>query len=384
MSINLIDQEIINIFFKFYKKELQPSDEKIRINLLNKISNNIANLENNPLAKDLILQKFSDYNFSFFHVVAKFGSPEDLKKTILIIGIKNIEQTDINNYTALHHSSISGRIENVKILIGYGANISARSSDETRNWCPIHYACKFNFKNIVEEFILAKIDKEIKTSFGLTPLHVACEYGHPAIVKYLVSIGCDLNPETIPENHCLTPLHYAIMINSIETTDILFNVGADFQKTTNNNEDALILATKRNFSKIVKNLINYGVVDKIETALEISIKKNCLDSRDIIKNYIEFRDKLFDKSNLIKFSKEFNIFLDQINPNNINEIYITLFEKYHASAHFLCNIKKSVGVLKKNFINLETFSKNNGLEYLAKKINHINEIIIHRKLSNKY
>jgi hypothetical protein len=125
------------------------------------------------------------------------------------------------------------------------------------------------------------------------------------------------------------------------------------------------------------------VVNNIETALEMSIKKNYLDSRDIVKNYIEFRDILFDKSNLIKFSKEFNIFLDQINTSNINEIYLTLLKKYNASPHFLCNIKKSFGILKKNFISLETFSKNNGLEYLSKKINHINEIIIHRKLSNK-
>jgi ankyrin repeat protein len=252
MTLNLIDQEIIDIFFKFYKKDFKKADEDLQKNLNKKIAENIAKIENDEDSKIMILQTFSDYSFSFFHVVAKFGISEDLKKIIYLIGLKNLEQVDINKYTALHHASISGNIENVKVLIGYGANIYAKSSDETRNWLPIHYACKFGFKNIVEEFINSGIDKEVKTSFGLTPIHIACEFGYPDLVKYLVQIGCDTNCETSSENHRLTPLHYAIIINSSDTVDVLFKAGADIHKKNIYGDNALILATKRNYSKIRK------------------------------------------------------------------------------------------------------------------------------------
>ena len=126
-------------------------------------------------------------------MVAKFGVAEELKKIINIIGINNLNFSDVNKYTALHHSSISGRLENIKILIGYGANINAKSSDETRNWLPIHYASKFGYKEIVEEFIEAGIDKEVTTSFGLTPLHVAAEFGNVYAAKTLIAHGAKVS-----------------------------------------------------------------------------------------------------------------------------------------------------------------------------------------------
>lgn len=382
MTLNLIDQEIIDIFFKFYKKDFKKADEDLKKNLNKKIAENIAKIENDEDSKIMILQTFSDYNFSFFHVVAKFGLSEDLKKVIYLIGLKNLEQIDINRYTALHHASISGNIENVKVLIGYGANINAKSSDETRNWLPIHYACKFGFKNIVEEFINSGIDKEVKTSFGLTPIHIACEFGYPDLVKYLVQIGCDTNCETSSENHRLTPLHYAIIINSSDTVDVLFKAGADIHKKNIYGDNALILATKRNYSKIVKNLINFGVVEDIDVALEIATVTNCLDSLEIIKMYIEIRDKLFDKSNLIILYKEINLFTNQINSSNLDDLFINIFD-IKISPYFLNNITKRIGVFRKSDNNLEKFARDNGLIELAKELSKLSEIITHKKLSNK-
>jgi len=382
MTLNLIDQEIIDIFFKFYKKDFKKADEDLQKNLNKKIAENIAKIENDEDSKIMILQTFSDYSFSFFHVVAKFGLSEDLKKIIYLIGLKNLEQVDINKYTALHHASISGNIENVKVLIGYGANIYAKSSDETRNWLPIHYACKFGFKNIVEEFINSGIDKEVKTSFGLTPIHIACEFGYPDLVKYLVQIGCDTNCETSSENHRLTPLHYAIIINSSDTVDVLFKAGADIHKKNIYGDNALILATKRNYSKIVKNLINFGVVEDIDVALEIATVANCLDSLEIIKMYIEIRDKLFDKSNLIILYKEINLFTNQVNSNNLDDLFINIFD-IKISPYFLNNITKKIGVFRKSDNNLEKFASDNGLIELAKELSKLNEIITHKKLSSK-
>ncbi|NCA27903.1 MAG: ankyrin repeat domain-containing protein [Proteobacteria bacterium] len=384
MTLNLIDNEIINVFFKFYKKDIKSIGSDLFENVTHRISQNVEKLINDEDAKNLILQKFSDYEFSFFHVVAKFGSSKDLKKIIEIVGIKNLNHGDINNYTALHHCSISGRLDNVKVLIGFGANINAKSSNETRNWYPIHYACKYGFKEIVEEFIESGVDKEVRTLFGLTPLHVACEFGNIFVVEYLIKIGCNLDAETIPENQRMTPLHYAVMINSVKTVKILCASGADVFKNTHSGSDALILATKRNYSKIVEILINRGMVDSIEEAYKIAIKNNCFDSRDILEVFIKIRDKLFEKSNLVKFSKSINEFIKDLKPQNIDESYLSLFFDHKISVYFLNKISKKIGVLKKNNYTLETYAKHIGLDVLSKNLKEIDEIITHKKISKKY
>lgn len=384
MTFSLIDNEIINVFFKFYKKDIKSISPDIYDAVADKISQNVEKLIDEKDAKKLILQKFSDYEFSFLHVVAKFGIPKDLKKIIEIIGLKNLDQTDINNFTALHHCAISGRLNNAKVLIGLGAKLNAKSSDDTRNWCPIHYACKYGFKEIVEELIDAGVDKEITTSFGLTPLHVACEFGHPEIAKYLIKVGCDLDPKTTPENHKLTPLHYAVMINSIKTVEILFDSGADIYSETLEGSDALILATKRNYAQIVSYLIDRGVVDNIEDARMIAVKNNYLNSKNILESFIDIRNRLFDKSELIKLAKNINDFVAQIKPQNFDESYFDLSVESKISPYFLAKITKKIGVIKKRAINLETYADELGLDVLSKNLKKLSEIISHKKLMKKY
>ena len=66
MDINLIDQQIIDSFFKYYKKDvkiIQPQEFRI---LKEKISQNLQKIIGLPDAKELLLKGFSDYNFCFF------------------------------------------------------------------------------------------------------------------------------------------------------------------------------------------------------------------------------------------------------------------------------------------------------------------------------
>ena len=299
MDINLIDQQIIDSFFKYYKKDvkiIQPQEFRI---LKEKISQNLQKIIGLPDAKELLLKGFSDYNFCFFHVVAKFGKVEELKSAIDVIGIENLNVFDINKYTALHHCSISGRVENVKVLIGYGANINAQSSDETRNWLPIHYASKFGYKEIVEEFIEAGVDKEITTSFGLTPLHVSAEFGSFEVAKYLTSIKCNLNAETIPENQRLTPLHFASIGDFYDIAVLLITSGADRNKRNGSGDNSLIMATKRNHIKICQYLAVCGL-EELDLAYEIAKEKNFRELVIVLKDFIDAKDKLFNEFELTR------------------------------------------------------------------------------------
>ena len=383
MDINLIDQQIIDSFFKHYKKDvknIQYHEFKV---LKEKISQNLQKIIDLPDAKELFLKDFSDYKFSFFHVVAKFGKAEELKSVIDIIGIENLNAGDINKYTSLHHSSISGRLENVKILIGYGANINAKSSDETRNWLPIHYASKFGYKEIVEEFIEAGINKEVTTSFGLTPLHVSAEFGSYEVAQYLTSIKCDLNAETIPENQRLTPLHFASIGDFYDIAVLLLSSGADRNKRNGSGDNSLILATKRNHIKICQYFAICGLED-LDLAYEIAKEKNLRELVIVLKDYIAVKDKLFNEFELTRISRELVDFVSRLKPQTLNSINFKLFDSVEISGYFLCTIKKEFGFFKKRTLTLQKFAEDCDLNILSENLNRLEEVVTHCELLRRY
>ena len=383
MNINLIDQQIIDSFFKHYKKDVRTIPQEEFMILKEKISQNLQNIIDLADSKEILLAEFSDYKFSFFQVVAKFGKAEELRKIINIIGINQINISDVNNYTALHHASISGRLDNIKILIGYGANINAKSSDETRNWLPIHYASKFGFKEIVEEFINAGIDKEIRTAFGLTPLAVSAEFGSLEVAQYLIAIKCDLNPETIPENQSLTPLHYATIGNFYEMVVLLIESGAQRNKKTIGGDNALILATKRNFAKICEYLLICGLED-LDIAHAIAEEKGFKELEVILKKYVIVKDKLFNNSEIARVARDLINIIVKINPQNLDQIYFELFGSIKVTGYFLCSIKKEVGFFKKHQLTLRKFAEDRGLADLSANLKNLEDTILHRELLKKY
>ena len=383
MNTNLIDQQIIDSFFKYYKKDVNAIQEDEFKILKEKISQNLQQIIDLPEAKELFLMEFSDYKFTFFHVVAKFGKAEDLKKIINLISLKNINICDVNKYTALHHATISGRLENVKILIGYGANINAQSSNETRNWLPIHYASKFDFKEIVEEFIHAGIDKEVKTAFGLTPLNVSAEFGSCSVAEYLISIKCDLNTETISENQRLSPLHFAVLGNFYNMVILLISSGADRSKRTLDGDNALILATKRNFIKISEYLVVCGL-EGLDIAYQISIKKDFRELEIVLKDYVIAKDKLFSDAEITRISRELVEYIVKIKPQTLDSDYFELFGSVKVSGYFLCSIRKDFGLFKKRSLSLQKFVEECSLTILANNLKKLEDIVTHCELLKRY
>jgi hypothetical protein len=383
MDINLIDQQIIDSFFKYYKKDVKAIQfHEFKI-LKEKISQNLQKIIDLPDAKELLLKEFSDYKFSFFHVVAKFGKAEELKSVIDVIGIENLNVGDINKYTSLHHSSISDRLENVKILIGYGANINAKSSDETRNWLPIHYASKFGYKGIVEEFIEAGIDKEVTTSFGLTPLHVSAEFGSYEVAQYLTSIKCDLNTETIPENQRLTPLHFASIGDFYDIVVLLIASGADRNKRNGAGDNSLIMATKRNHIKICQYFAVCGLED-LDLSYEIAKEKNFRELVIILKDYIDVKNKLFNEFELTRISRELVDFVSKVKPQTLDSIYFKIFDSVEVSGYFLCSIKKEFGFFKKRTLTLQKFAEECDLNILSENLKKLEGIVTHCELLRRY
>ena len=80
--------------------------------------------------------------------------------------------------------------------------------------------------NIVQYFIENKnVDKDVKGSHEMTPLHHACFLmGTLPVVEYLISKGANLEALDIGQN---TPLHYASQYGKIEIVKYLLSKGAN-------------------------------------------------------------------------------------------------------------------------------------------------------------
>lgn len=126
-----------------------------------------------------------------------------------------------------------------------------------------------------------------KDSYGRMPLHYAAQYGIVAVcnvlMKYMIEWGLFDVPSGIyakewQDNEGMTPLHLAIMGGHLLTTTALLDaIGTKNVVKSEHSSAMLILATKSNYFKIVKLLVESGVDvnwrdENGETALHVAAR----------------------------------------------------------------------------------------------------------------
>ena len=246
---------------------------------------------------------------------------------------------------------------------------------------PIHYASKFNHREIVKELILSGVDKNVKTAFGLTPLHIAAEFAAIDVIKYLVEKKCDLNATSNSENYNLSPIHYAVIANSIEAVEALANAGANVFLKSLSGDDALLMACKRKFVVIANYLLGFGN-DKLEEVLSI-LEDNQMDSLiQKTKDLIFVRDELFNSVNLKYSSIDLIEFLSKVSINNVESINIELSKNIRVSILFLIAVRQKVGLITKRNISLREFAEKNGFLILANSLRKLEEIVLYKQMHN--
>ena len=222
---------------------------------------------------------------------------------------------------------------------------------------------------IVNFFLQQKTDIEQKTFFGLTPLHIACEYGNYEMVKFLISHSANLQATTNDENHCLTPLHYATMYNHLNIVEFLIQNKVDFDILDNSDNDILYFATKFNHPSLVKLFLNIGAGD-IKKAKDIATEYNLESCLEVIDYYLELQKILFDTNQIVLLAQSLFVELKKVNQENARTIILTL-QNYHFGLGFLNNIFIYTGFLKTEKINFINFLKNHDLEFLANQLTQI-------------
>lgn len=138
--------------------------------------------------------------------------------------------------TPLHWASGHGYLENVKLLIQYGADVSwANVAGKTA----LHWAAQWGFDDVLEELLKALYStsedpKAVVNSMEAndhTPLIWACRWGHLKCVKLLIEHGADVNLGQRNSDYGGTPISWAATCKHPDVIDLLVEKGAHMDET---------------------------------------------------------------------------------------------------------------------------------------------------------
>ena len=365
---------------KFYKQnfsDIKSVDiEEIRTDIDNLVNFVESKNEDREVVNKIFNDSlFHDVHLNIAHVIAKFGTVEQLTKIIQMIGTSITNSRDINDFTPLHYSAIHGRVDILKLLIDSDADKNALTSEQTRKWHALHFACRYGNLEVVKLLINLGIKKEVRTGFGLTPLHVACEFGRVEVATFLLNLGVFKDPITIDENQNMTPLHYAVVGNFLALTEILLIVGVDKNKCDMRGFSALDICAKNNLFEMAKLLLKWGVKNA-ENSLNIAKSYNNKEVAEVITKYLDAKKCLFNKSTLKKLSPEISRMMLEFNPVNLAEPRVKIFGNVEFNAFGITELSNISGFFSKKEVEFAQFVKDAEILELCDAVDHINEVIV--------
>ena len=169
----------------------------------------------------------------------------------------------------LHHAIRMGRLDIVNLLLSNKVSIS---NENNFGWKSIHIACAYGHLGIVQALISHGASLEEKLSdtdfkkehthyavengywaearlpyVSSRPLHIASEFGHNDIARFLISSGAKIEA-TCSEGW--RPLHHASFAANPETVELLIGMNAHVHAKTNADETALTLLYHRSRDEV--------------------------------------------------------------------------------------------------------------------------------------
>ena len=105
--------------------------------------------------------------------------------------------------TPLHGASKNGEVETARILLGHGADTSAKSKQICT---PLHFAALGGHLKVIQLLLGKEVNLNAQDQDNETPLFLASEWGHSETVKTLLDHGADV---TIRNKNGLTPYQVA-------------------------------------------------------------------------------------------------------------------------------------------------------------------------------
>ena len=182
------------------------------------------------------------YETILLHSASYQGTPE-MVGTLLNLGVK-LNATNHWGETILHLVSrgkqdSQGGARIAKLLLERGVDVNTRRMG---NYTPLHVACCFGKPEIVRLLLDHGADANVETEYGMKLLHQVsfgfCESQEDGVrvAELLLEHDADVN---IQDNDHLTPLHIASRHGKLEIVRLLLDRGAEVNAESDNGENPL-------------------------------------------------------------------------------------------------------------------------------------------------
>ncbi|XP_046553295.1 uncharacterized protein LOC124262793 isoform X2 [Haliotis rubra] len=151
----------------------------------------------------------------------------------------------------IHYACASKEPQLVKLLVEKGA--VPKCVDSTNNTAFHTACCRPGGLRVLKELKPTLQDLKLQNKFLATCLHLACEFGGPAMVEFLIKKGADVNALN---NKKQTSLHVACQRNHVAIAEKLLKNGADVFALDITKKPALKLTTHKKLQKFLIEQMN--------------------------------------------------------------------------------------------------------------------------------
>ena len=169
--------------------------------------------------------KIGEEGLTPLHLAAAFSPNIEILSVLLRAG-SNVNTRTKRGFTALHLAASLNNSEVTKLLIEFGADVSAGALKSDMNVTPLHVAVTNPDMDVAQSLLDAGAFVDVRANEDRTPLHLASGNGiTTGIIELLVAEGADVNAITSDGE---TPLHLAAKHSqSPEVIELLLSLGAD-------------------------------------------------------------------------------------------------------------------------------------------------------------
>ena len=149
--------------------------------------------DGDDLATPLIVAA-RDGKLDFVKVLLRYEANIEARATI------KIDREVIEGCTALWIAAAKGHFDVVRLLIEQNAEVDSRTST---NSTPLRAAAFIGHLDIVRCLVENGADVNARNNFNSTPLMITCYKGHPNVASYLVKHGANINLQDNKGGSCL-------------------------------------------------------------------------------------------------------------------------------------------------------------------------------------
>ena len=202
------------------------------------------------------LKAEDNYGATVLHIASR-NSKQEVVEYLLKFDEISVNATDKKNRTPLMHACLGDRLDNIKILLKSGADITARDYIGAT----ILHIASINLEQGGMEFLLKLklISVNVNDNENRTPLMYAClNGGRLNIIKMLIENGADIQAK---DNIDTTLLHIASSESSQEVVEYFLKLNEISVNATDKDRKTPLMCACLNGGSLdnVKTLINYGV-----------------------------------------------------------------------------------------------------------------------------